>query len=518
MAPALEASARTLTAPSAHAAARAWLGWAFVWLCLCAAGCTRRSFAAAQTIELVVPTEIAELDPRFVTRGIDLRASRLIHAGLVKLDPDTLLPQPHLARSLRLIDPRTIAIELDPTVHFHSGQALRAADVCATLDALKDASLMSPHRSVVAAFSRCSVQGTDQLELTLAYARATWQTDLEVPILRADQARLPRGHDTELDGLGDYEVAARTGRDLRLRPAPHTGSRTAAPPIVIRTVRDENARVLRLLAGQADIAINAVSPTLLPALAKSGKFRFEVAAGANTTYLLVHNERAPFSDPAVRRAVSLAIDRQSIVQYLLGQHAQVARWMLPGSSWATPADLAPLALDAQAARQVLANRGPVTLLTSPDRSRLTLARVVAQMLSDAGLQTQVVPLDLGVMLSRLDSGNFSLAILQVPELAEPNVLSWFFHPRGIPGEGGDGRNRARYRSALAGELLDAAAATFDINQRKSIYAKLARLMLNDMPVVPLWHEDQLAVVATRVTGFHPTALGHWDALAQCALH
>jgi peptide/nickel transport system substrate-binding protein len=140
------------------------------------------------------------------------------------------------------------------------------------------------------------------------------------------------------------------------------------------------------------------------------------------------------------------------------------------------------------------------------------------MLGDAGLKTQVIPLDLGVMLARLDAGNFSLAILQIPELTEPNMLSWFFHPRGIPGEGADGRNRARYRSTRAGALLDEAAASFDRATRKRAYGELAHVMMDDMPVVPLWHEDQIAVTSSRVVGFRPTAAGHWDALANSELH
>ena len=108
----------------------------------------------------------------------DVKASRLIHGGLVALDPDTLLPHPSLVRSLSLADGRTIAIELEPNVFFHSGHVLEASDVCATLDALRAPRLQSPHRSVVAAFSTCRVRDPQHAELTLAYPRATWMTDL----------------------------------------------------------------------------------------------------------------------------------------------------------------------------------------------------------------------------------------------------------------------------------------------------------------------------------------------------
>lgn len=489
------------------------LAWALLVIAL---GCARRARTDRRAIELQLPGEITELDPRYVTRGYDVKASRLVHAGLVELDPDTLDPRPALARSIELKGEHSIAVELKPNVRFHSGQPLRPADVCATLQALRDPKVMSPHRSVVGAFGHCQAIDDYRLEIILDRPRATWLTDLEVPILRADQVRLPRGRDSELDGLGPFEIAERTASDLLLSPARYSNAH-AQRPVVIRTVREENARVLRLLAGQADITVNAISPTLLPTLAAHG-MQFSVRPGSNLTYMLVQNDRAPFNESRMRRALSAAIDRVAIVEHLLAGKATVARWALPPSSWATPAELAPLRFEPRLAADVLRGRGPVTILTSPDRSRLIIARAIAQMLNDAGLETSVEPLDFGVMLSRLDAGSYSLALLQIPELSEPHVLSWFFHPRGIPGEGTDGRNRAHYRSVQAGELLDIAGATMDREQRRPIYARLAQLMLDDMPIVPLWHEDQVAVVSARVAGFSPSATGHWASLANVTLH
>ena len=101
-------------------------------------GCARRSEARLHEIEMVVPTEIVELDPRYATRALDVKASRLVHAGLVDLDPDTLLPRPRVAKSLTLREDRSIVVELKAGVRFHSGHVLESSDVCATLDALKD--------------------------------------------------------------------------------------------------------------------------------------------------------------------------------------------------------------------------------------------------------------------------------------------------------------------------------------------------------------------------------------------
>ena len=226
MAPALKASAWAVDLGRFPKGSRWLLQAALLWTGLTSASCSRR-LVDHRALEMQVPTEIIELDPRFATRGLDVKASRLIHGGLVALDPDTLLPHPSLARSLRLAEGRTIAIELEPNTHFHSGHVLEASDVCATLDALRDPRLQSPHRAVVAAFSTCSVRDLQHAEVTLAYQRATWMTDLEIPILRADQANWPRGHAEELDGLGPYLIAGRTANALLLRKAAKTGE----PPV-----------------------------------------------------------------------------------------------------------------------------------------------------------------------------------------------------------------------------------------------------------------------------------------------
>jgi peptide/nickel transport system substrate-binding protein len=261
------------------------------------------------------------------------------------------------------------------------------------------------------------------------------------------------------------------------------------------------------------VAPNAISPALLPALEGRNQLSVQSRAGANVTYLLLHNDRAPLDRSEVRRALGQAIDRQKIVKTLMADRAQVAHWIFPSQHWAY-AKSEPLVHDPDAARGVLSGVRPLTLLTSTDRARITLARAIAQMLGDAGVQVQVVSLDFGVLLSRLDAGDFDMATLQMPELTEPHLLSWFFHPKGVPGEGGIGKNRARWRHPQAGEWLDRAGENRDIGVRRLYYGKLAALMQSELPVIPLWHEDQVAVVSDRARGFALSAEGRWLSLAS----
>jgi len=476
------------------------------------AGCHSTATDAERPLEIVVPAAVSTIDPRFATQSLDIKVTRLIHAGLVGLDPITLEPIPYVAHSWQFLDPLTLEVTLRSGLRFHSGRELHANDVCATLHALNDSTLGSPHRAATQAIADCRSQGKDVVVIRQRGRHATLLTDLEVPILAEEQARNPPG--AALDGLGPYRVVSWNEQGIELQPSDTGVLPKARHSLVVRTIRDANVRVLRLMAGRSDIAPNSIPLPLLPAIEKEPDVSVSTTAGANVSYLLLHNERAPFDRVQVRQAVSSAIDRELMTRTLLAGHAQAARGILPPGHWASPRNIPALPHDLQAAKGVLSGLGPVTLLTSTDSARLTVARAIAQMLSDAGCETRVIPLDMGVLFERLDRGDYQIAILQMPELTEPNVMRWFFHKDNVPSEGGAGKNRARYRSQEASKLMDQAMAEPTRERRQLLYTQIAEHFSRDMPVVPLWHEDQIAVVSARARDFALSAEGRWLKVAS----
>lgn len=469
---------------------------------------------ATRPLEMLVPTDAETLDPRHATDAIALRTTRLIHAGLVRLDADTLEPRPYLARAWTWLDPRTLRIELREGLRFHSGAPFTARDVAATIAAFKSPQVGSRHARVVDAIGKVDVESDLVVVVHLARAHATLLTDLELPILRADEAAGPPRPDGSLDGLGPFVVARREPGEIELAPASGGALPAPARSVTLRTVHDENARALRMHAGRADLVVNGFSPTLIPALDHAPGVTVNARRGANLTYLLARTDRGPLADPRVRRALATAIDRERIAATLLSGRAQAATTLLPPQHWAhTDAPAWPA--DRAAARTALAEAHPgrlrVTLLTSTDRLRGTIARFLAQELAEVGADIEVVPLELGTLIGRLGAGDFELATLQLPEITEPNVLRVFLHSSSIPPAGA---NRGRIQDAEVDRLLDEGAATLDGGARKAIYAALERRIRDEALLVPLWHEDQIAVVSDRARTFVPSAEGRWLGLAE----
>lgn len=462
---------------------------------------------------MLVASDPETLDPRYATDSVGLRATRLVHAGLTRLDPDTLAPVPYLARSWRWADPMTLEVELRDGLRFHSGAPLRAADVVATLRAFASPRVASRHAQVVAAIDETHATGDRTLVIHLGRPRATLLTDLELPVLREDQAASPPAPDGTLDGLGPYAVA-RFGRgDLLLAPADGGPLPRPVHAVELRTVHDENARALRLETGRADVVENLVSPTLLPALAAQPGLAVASRPGANLTYVVVHEQHPPLDDARVRRALSLAVDRATIAATLFDHRAQPASGLVAPANWAH-AEMPPLPFDPAAARALLAASGGaarrLTLLTSTERLRGDVARFVAQELADVGVAADVVPLELGTMIARLNGGDFDLAILQLPEMTEPNVLRIFLSSAFIPPEGA---NRGRVHDAELDALLDRGDREADPAVRRGIYAQVEAREREEMHWIPLLYEDQVVVTSERARGFLPSAEGRWLGLA-----
>jgi peptide/nickel transport system substrate-binding protein len=463
---------------------------------------------------MMVANDPETLDPRYATDAVGLRATRLVHAGLIRLDPDTLEPKPYLARGWRWLDPLTLRVDLREDVRFHSGAPLRPIDVVETLRAIASPNVASRHATVVDAIADAREAGPHTVVIALARAHATLLTDLEIPILRADQAASPPAPEGTLDGLGPYVVAGVKRGEVLLEPADGGALPRPVRGVTLRTVHDENTRALRLEAGRSDVALNLVSPTLLPALAGHGGLSVNARSGANLTYVVLDEDRPPLDDVRVRRAISLSIDRAMLCKTLFDGHAHPAGGLIAPSHWAH-ADLPEPLFDPNGARALLTETGTshlqLTLLTSTERLRGDVARVVAQELGDVGVEVTVIPLELATMIARLSAGEFDMAILQLPEMTEPNVLRHFLHSSFVPPAGA---NRGRVHDAVLDARLDDGDRIADPQARRAIYALVEAREREQVHVVPLWYEDQVAVTSERAAAFVPSAEGRWLGLAS----
>lgn len=466
--------------------------------------------AGATERVVILPREVDELDPRYVGDAYGLKVSRLLYASLVTIDPRTLSPVLDLAERLTVEGPLRYRVSIRRGLHFADGSELDAHDVVATFRALVDPRVKSRYRSSYERMRSVSADDDHTVTFELSEPNATFATDLEMPVLRQEDALRVRQHDHLPVASGPYQLRSRGKSALLLVPNFHYRADVRTRPnLRFVVVRDDNVRALRMLAAGGDLAQSVLPHLLLPLFEARRDLRVLSTAGAGTSYVGINLTHPRLCDLRIRTALAHAIDRQRLVTYKLGGRATLASSWIPVGHWAHAADTPSHAFDPHKARALLREAGlergqslRLVMRTSSDRAVVSLARAMASMLADVGFELEVRPSETATLLSDLARGRYELSLLQVPEVFEPNVLSWFFASDRIPELGvREGGNRSRLRDARLDRLLLEGRQELERERRVAIYREVQHLLAHQLPVIPLWHEDVVAVVSRRMFSY-----------------
>jgi peptide/nickel transport system substrate-binding protein len=509
-------------------------------------GCTRQRVPQDELVVLIEQPP-KNIDPRYTTTSYDFKLAYLCYARMVTVDNDTLRPQLELAEQVQILERlpgggMRLEITLRPAL-FSDGTPVESADVQYTLEQLSDEKTGSAgmRRRFSESGLKLPLEIVDsrRFRMTLVQPSASYLTDLDFGIMKRGTAgrrepaspggpgglaaslstTLGKDRDAALPiGAGPFVPLSEAGEVTRFRRNPHYfGGPPGVERLTVRVVRDANSRLLSLVGGSADLTQNTVSPLLFDAVQRwQGRLQLTTAPSALLNYLGMNNEDSRLRDVRVRRALAMAIDRERIVRTKLFGKATLATGLLAPLHWAYHKPAEPLRYDPEAARKLLDAAGypdpdgpgpkmrfVLQYKTSTDALPVAIARVIAAQLAEVGIGIEVRPLEFHLFLSDVKKGNYQLYTLSSAEIAEPNLHRNFFHSSFIPSAKNldAGLNRMRYRSPELDALLDEGAREMDPARRIGIYAKVQDLIAQELPLLPLWHPDNVVVSRKAVQGF-----------------
>jgi peptide/nickel transport system substrate-binding protein len=475
-----------------------------------AAACPAKSRRTPDdTLVVVSDQRITTADPRFAISSWDSKLSRLVAAGLTAVDSETLEPTLNLAVRMDRLDDRTIDVALRTDARFSDGTPLTARDVLHTYDSvLAPGSKSLHHRGFSERYARLEQRGEHLVRFHLKEPLATLPSDLDFGILS------PSGL-----GAGPYALRELTSTHALLEANPHYfGPAPRTPRILIKFVLDAGARLLMLVGGSADLLQNAVRMDLIEEV--RGRPRVQIAAGRSVilTYFMMNNADPILGDVRVRRAIAHALDRPAIIAAKFGGHARLATGLLPELHWAYEGDVARYDHDPARARALLDEAGypdpdgpgprprmTLQYKTSSDAFRVSVARVIAAQLAEVGIAVDLRSFEFATFFADVKKGSYQLASMQTNELNEPDYYHTYFHSSRIPDpRNPDLHNRWRYRNAEVDRLTEEGRRELDRARRKAIYAEVQRLVAHDVPIVALWHEDNIVLSNVDVQGYRIT--------------
>lgn len=485
------------------------------------AACSHGRREATDAVVVAIESVPETLDRRMGLSHNAARVAELVTPGLTRIDP-TGAAVPDLAASFEAIDEQTWRFHLRDDLRFSDGTPLRAEDVVATYRSLLDPALGSPYRGGFSYIE--SIQASDPRTVIfhLGEAFGAFPVDLTMGIL---PARLcdPAHRDalrTAPIGAGPYRVERWDGEgDIFLAPNPHHATPPASA-LIVRTVRDETTRLLELRKGRVDLVLGTVSPALLPELRRSPGLRVEIGPGAGVSYLTFNLEDPLLARQEVREAIALAIDREELARYKFKGAAQVADSLLRPGHWAYTEELRRYERQVDEAiarlRRVGATPIRLTLKTSTDRFRRSIALAIQAQLAPAGIELDLQPLEWGTFLNDVKRGNYQIAMLKWQPVVDPDILRLAYHSASIPteGNGWGGGNRMRYRNERADERLLDGRRLADHDERRAAYAEVQQILARELPALPLLHEEAIGIISRGIEGVEVDPQGSFQSLVR----
>jgi peptide/nickel transport system substrate-binding protein len=453
----------------------------------------------------------------------------MLFTPLVQFD-EKLQPKPYLAESWTMDGDTGVTLKLRRDVKWHDGQPVTAEDVKFTFDLAKNPKATSGLVGSVYLTQVKSATVVDPYTIRFAFtnphAQALedfWWSPLPKHILGnvAPEQLTQHPFNQKPVGSGPFKFGEfRPTQSLVLEANPTfpaaLGGRPKLDRVVFRMIPEATTLVTELLNGTADV----IGWTLLPDQAAQVKsqsgngYRLSNFPSREFYYVGWNNEREPFKDANVRRALGMAINKPQMIQGLLRGFGSPAHGVIP--PWSpmytnlSQADR----YDPAAAKQLLAQAGwrdtngdgivekngrPLrfTLLTnSENQLRKDVAAFVQQQLKQVGADAQVRTIEFQTMLQQHKSREYDAVITGwVLDTFRVDPVALFScaeaRKKGSP-------NRTGYCNPQLDQLMETGMRTNDPAQGKATWAQFSQLLHQDQPMTTLFWIDDMAGIGRRI--------------------
>jgi peptide/nickel transport system substrate-binding protein len=457
------------------------------------------------TLRVGVQGDPAELDPHLTVLNAAGIVIDLVYDGLVKED-DALVPQPALAESWTVSeDGLTYVFALRQGVTFHNGAPFTSADVKFSLERIADPATGSPSAANVAGIASIETPDDATAVITLKSPDASFIANLCRPGLSiVSQAAVEELGDLNTTMVGTGPFAFRNyvpGTEISFdrNPSYWDTGKPYVDELILQIVPEDTSRTTALVSGTVDL-IEAVPQKDIQLLENDDSI---VLAGNRTTNLrwLVFNLRKePFSNPAFRQAVAVAIDRQPIIDVAVFGYGEPMLGLFPAGYWAAyEGEIQPVNLEA--AQELLAS------VTLPEGFRPQLltwqaydflantAVVVQEQLRLLGIESEIDPQENAIYLERYLGGDFDIAVMGASGYIDPN--DWIQGSFTTSGS----TNAAGYSSPEMDQLIAESLATADQAERSAIYQEIQQRIIDEAPWISLYTSYVYEGHRSNVRGF-----------------
>ena len=457
------------------------------------------TWASAQTRLVVVQgTEPTGVDATLENGMVQLNPALHIMEPLVLRGPDLTL-MPWLATSWEYEDPTTLTFTLREGVKFHDGTDFDAEDVKLTIDRIVEQGEGHPQYSRYGkgAISEVVVNSPTSVTFHLVEPRATFLSDMALLGISSKESYERMGAEAYFNapvGTGPYILDEWSpGIRITMHANPDWwNGQPAYDELVWRSISEDSTRVAELLSGRADI-ITGVPPSDVGRINSEPDVSVATVPSLRSVWMTMNTQKAPLDDIRVREAINLAVDMDSIIQYILEGNAVRLATIFGPTVFGYVDDLAPIEYDPERARQLLAEAGygdGLTINMFSYEGRLVRDRevieAIATQLADVGINVNLQFLEFDQILNYIRGYSDDVDMMiwsNANNDSDANYnLSRNFY---------SGANAGYWNRPELDALIEQGLRELDPEKRAGIYRKALELIRSEWPILFMYAQVDL---------------------------
>ena len=457
--------------------------------------------------------EVKSLDPRKATDANAMRIINLIFTSFVKIGPNLeILPDGASSWSYE---------NLIYTFHlkdlkFSNGTPVTKEDILFSFKEFQKT--RSPFYSAFKNIKSVTVEKKKSgftAKVTMKNYSATFLS-ADLPIIKIlPKSQILKSEKSFLDkpmGSGDFKLVHKNSRELLLE-------RVSRKPdlhkyISFQVIRDGFLRTQKMIMGKIDI-----SPSVIP-LDKIHQFKkknFKILSqpSLSTTYLLLNLKNNLLKQKKVRQSLSLAINQEEIIKYKMKGYGILAKTFMQPKSVFFNKTIQPEFYNLEKSQTLIQNLGlqgkTLRLSVSNNPNSISKAKILANQMSRSGLNVEIESYEWGTFYKDINHGNYDIALMKWVGVTDPDIYRVAFHSEN---QAPKGRNRSFYSNKSMDALLEKGLRQKNLEQRKKIYHKVQKIIADNIIVIPLWHDMEVAIIKSNITNYQVPINGSFDSLIK----
>ncbi len=476
----------------------------------------------ASTLHLATSANPSRLNPLLATDSSSSEIAGFLFNGLIKYDKDSSTIIGDLAENFYYESDTTLIFKLRKNVLWHDGEKFSAKDVLFTYNTLISPQVVSPYSAAFRFVE--SVEVVDEFTIKVKYkqpyfkALETWMMGiLPEHILRDEKNLMNSTFNTEPIGTGAYKLhqLEHSKNIILVAFDDYFEGRAKIDRISFHVIADPMTRFLMLKSLALDIG--SIEPMQFERQLNPDffdKFNIYEQISKSYTYLGFNLRRDKFKNPKVREALSLAIDRQEIVDILFFKHAKVCTGpFLPGTKAFNENVKAP-EQDIEKAKKLLKDAGydknnPFTfeiVTSNASAIRPYAAEILQHQLKKAGV----------VVILRVMEWQAFLNMVVFPNEFDTVLLGWGLSPTPDPymfwhtdNDKKGGFNLVGYNNPKMDKMIEQSQTIVDREKLSKLWQEMFKMIVDDNPYLFLYIPNSITTVNKNIKNIEPSISGIW---------